>query len=88
MNAAGQLSPRPSSIYFAPTRSMFELYDLTNDPPEFDNLAGTPGAAAIERELKSALQEWMILERDFLPLPGTPAKSTKSDRSWIPGWWR
>ena len=39
------------------------------DPNEFTNLAGTPEAASVERELKATLQEWMILQRDFLPLP-------------------
>jgi len=48
---------------------MFELYDLTADPGEMNNLSGNKEFAPIERELKLALQEWMILERDFLPLP-------------------
>jgi arylsulfatase A-like enzyme len=69
MHADGKLAPEFSRIYFAPSRPMFELYDLVNDPREFNNLAGTPAAAAVERELKNALHEWMILERDFLPLP-------------------
>jgi arylsulfatase A-like enzyme len=69
MNAAGKLSPEMSRIYFSPTRPMFELYDLVNDPREFNNLIGKPEVAGIQQELKTALQEWMILERDFLPLP-------------------
>jgi N-sulfoglucosamine sulfohydrolase len=48
---------------------MFELYDLQADPSEFNNLIGKPEAATLERTLKAALQEWMILQRDFLPLP-------------------
>ena len=48
---------------------MFELYDLERDPREFANLAGRPETAAVERELRTALIEWMVLERDFLPLP-------------------
>jgi hypothetical protein len=47
---------------------MFELFDLVNDPSEFVNLAGKPEAAAVEAELRSAPVEWMIRERDFLPL--------------------
>lgn len=69
MNAEGKLSPELSRVYFSPTRPVFELYDLQADPREFENLAGKPGAAAIEHELKIALQEWMVLERDYLPLP-------------------
>ncbi len=72
MNKDGKLSPEMSRLYFAPTRPMFELYDLEADPAEMKNLAGTKEAAAIEMELKNALQEWMILQRDFLPLPIAP----------------
>lgn len=68
-HAAGKLSPEHARVYFSPTRPMFELFDLERDPREFDNLSGRPEAAAIEQELKAALQEWMILERDYLPLP-------------------
>jgi len=69
MNAEGRLSPEMSRVYFSPTRPMFELYDLRDDPREFENLAGKKDFAEVEHELKTALQEWMILERDFLPLP-------------------
>jgi arylsulfatase A-like enzyme len=69
MNAAGKLSPEMSRVYFSPARPMFELYDLQDDPREFENLAGKKDSAEVEHELKAALQEWMILERDFLPLP-------------------
>ncbi len=71
MNAAGKLPADISRVYFSPTRPMFELYDLQNDPREFDNRAGNKDTAAVERELKAVLAEWMILERDFLPLPVT-----------------
>ena len=56
-------------LYTGQPRPMFELYDLQNDPDELVNLAGKAPSAAIERELRLALSEWMILERDFLPLP-------------------
>jgi hypothetical protein len=69
MNAAGKLAPEMSRIYFSPARPMFELYDLENDPREFHNLSGSKEKAEVEHELKAVLQEWMILQRDFLPLP-------------------
>jgi arylsulfatase A-like enzyme len=69
---AGTLDAKLDRLYFSPTRPMFELYDLKNDPSEFNNLAGKPEAAAVERELKARLQEWMLLERDYLPLPVPP----------------
>jgi N-sulfoglucosamine sulfohydrolase len=71
-HAAGNLSPELSRLYFSPTRPMFELYDLASDPDELRNLSGETEAAGVESELKAALQEWMILERDYLPLPVPP----------------
>jgi N-sulfoglucosamine sulfohydrolase len=77
MNKDGKLPPELAALYFAPTRPMFELYDLENDPNELKNLAGTADATE-ERKLKAALQEWMILQRDFVPLPiPPPAKKKK-----------
>jgi arylsulfatase A-like enzyme len=72
MHQDGKLDAQSDKLYFAPTRPMFELYDLSKDPNEFNNLAGKPEAAAIERELKAALQEWMILQHDYVPLPVPP----------------
>jgi hypothetical protein len=69
---------------------VFELYDLERDPREFNNLAGDREARKVERRLKRVLQEWMILERDYLPLPivpdppgattTSPARSSRSRR--------
>ncbi len=66
---AGKLDPVFSRLYFTRPRPVVELYDLDKDPAELDNLAGRSDHAAIERELKIALQEKMILDYDFLPLP-------------------
>jgi len=71
---AGQLEAKFERLYFAAPRPMFELYDLEKDPGEFNNLAGSKEAASSERELKAALQEWMIVQRDFMPLPVPPRK--------------
>jgi arylsulfatase A-like enzyme len=72
MHEAGKLDPRMEQLYFKAQRPMFELYDLAHDPGEFNNLAGSLDHVSPERELKAAMQEWMILQRDFLPLPVTP----------------
>lgn len=62
--------PEPlNALYDGRARKMIEVFDLTNDPSEFVNLAGKPEAAEAENTLRAALMEWMILERDFLPLP-------------------
>ena len=69
MHKDGKLDPKFEKLYFSPTRPMFELYDLEKDPNEFNNLARNKDAASLEQELKAVLQEWMILQRDFMPLP-------------------
>lgn len=74
MNSDGKLSSEMSRIYFQPTRPMFEMYDLVKDPREFDNLAGRAEFADVENELKWKLTEWMIMERDYLPLPTPPTR--------------
>lgn len=81
---AGDLQPGFERLYFPPERPMFELYDLEADPHELANLAGKPSTASIERDLKAALQEWMILERDFLPLPIPPASRNNRRRGGPP----
>ncbi len=67
--------PRPSGWderYFVSPRPMFELFDLEQDPYEQRNLAGDPAFAQTLRELKGLMHEWMILERDYVPLPIPP----------------
>jgi arylsulfatase A-like enzyme len=83
MNAAGKLAPEFARIYFSPTRPMRELYDLRNDPSEMNNLYGKPEVREIQDELLAALQEWMILERDYVPLPigGVPRPQAKKARA-------
>lgn len=80
--------PEPfDRIYFPERRPIFELYDLEKDPYELDNLAGREEMKTIEHELKTALNEWMIVERDFLPTPipfdpkdrAVPAKPSDSE---------
>jgi arylsulfatase A-like enzyme len=89
LNAEGKLTSEMSRLYFSPTRPMFELYDLEKDPSEFENLAGKKEFAAIEKELKGAMQEWMILQHDFCPLPvtptmGPPARNRKAPANEAP----
>ncbi len=58
---------------------MIEVFDLTQDTEEFVNLSRKPIATPAEKELQAELLEWMILERDFLPLPisNLPPKAKK-----------
>ncbi len=71
---AGELPARHAAL-FARSRPMFELYDLARDPFESTNLAEDPAHAPVAHTLKTLLQEWMIVHRDFLPLPIPPLRS-------------
>ena len=64
-------------IYLQPTRPMFELYDLETDPAEMTNLYDSADHTAIREDLRKRLVEWMILERDHLPLPLKPKPNSK-----------
>jgi arylsulfatase A-like enzyme len=64
----GRLDPRFDRAYYRP-RPVLELYDLQQDPNEFENLAGKPELREVQRRLTIKLQEKMILDQDFLPLP-------------------
>jgi N-sulfoglucosamine sulfohydrolase len=68
-HAAGKLTPGQSRTYFTTPRPVYELYDLTADPSELNNLTGKPELAAIEHELRVAMTEKMITDFDYLPLP-------------------
>lgn len=81
MHKAGKLDAKIEKLYFTPTRPMFELYDLVNDPSELNNLAGNPEVAKIETQLKAQMQEWMMLQRDFIPLPAVLQKGGKGKES-------
>lgn len=83
--AEGKLAPGVQATYFTTPRPVYELYDLDNDPSELNNLSGRPELAAVERELREALAEKMILDWDYLPLPAllndlSTAKGKKKSR--------
>jgi arylsulfatase A-like enzyme len=80
LNSKGKIAPELARLYFTPTRPMFELYDLEADPHEMRNLSSLTEHAAVERELKGVLQEWMILQRDFVPLPVPPPAEKKKKK--------
>lgn len=65
----GQLAPEFETLYFTSPRPVYELYDLDADPNELYNLANNTTISGTLRELKEALQEKMIVDFDYLPLP-------------------
>lgn len=84
--AEGQLAPGLQATYFTTPRPVYELYDLDNDPSELNNLSGQPELSDVERELREALAEKMVLDWDYLPLPAlmdeaAPAKSKPKARN-------
>jgi arylsulfatase A-like enzyme len=73
----GKLAEGVHQTYFG-QRPVYELYDLEADPSELKNRVGDPALAEVERSLRDALAEKMILDFDYLPLPDTgPAKRGK-----------
>ena len=65
----GKLSMIHERIYFQNPRPIFEFYDLENDPFELNNLAGQASIRKIETGLREKLDQWMVSESDYLPLP-------------------
>ena len=69
LHAQRKLAPEFERAYFTNPRPVYELFDLEKDPGELNNLAGKAEYKKVELELKAALQEKMILDYDYLPLP-------------------
>ncbi len=61
--ADGLLNPQQASIMQA-TRPVEELYDLSQDPDEFVNLAGRPEHAERLNAMRTALSEWQARTMD------------------------
>jgi arylsulfatase A-like enzyme len=79
-HAEGLLDRQLAATYFKTPRPVYELYDLDSDPSELQNLSGQNAFSAVERELREALTEKMILDSDYLPLPAlldSPKTSSK-----------
>lgn len=51
---------------FGRVRDQVEMYDLTVDPWEIENIAGSADIATVETELRHRLQDWMIETDDPL----------------------
>ncbi len=57
MNLKGELTPEQAA-FMAPSKPEFELFDLTRDPHEMNNLAMDPAFAEIRDELLAGLNAW------------------------------
>jgi len=65
----GKLSETFRRMYLSKSKPIFELYDLKNDPSELVNLAEKPAFLSIRKTMQKHMVEWLILERDHVPLP-------------------
>lgn len=72
---ADEQTRRAYDIYARPPEE--ELYDLENDPWEFDNLAGRPEYAAEQQQLRDRLNAWQQDTGDALADPDCLERLTK-----------
>jgi arylsulfatase A-like enzyme len=81
--AAGTLPP--GAAWFSRTsRPAEELYDITADPHEVDDLAGQASRAADLARLRESLREWMRQTRDtgILPEPILRREAREAGSEW------
>jgi arylsulfatase A-like enzyme len=70
---AGKL-PAPLRSLFTKPRPLLEIYDLEEDPNEFENLAQRKEMRGTIEDLQQALAKWMEETNDFLPPPVLPTR--------------
>jgi uncharacterized sulfatase len=68
LHAEGKLDENQARPFIAP-RPVEELYDIKADPHELTNLAGDRKYAAVLKELRARLAEWIEDTRDIGQLP-------------------
>ncbi len=57
LHLKGELTPAQAA-FFAPTKPIFELFDLRVDPHEIHNVADDPNYATVKSLLMAELQQW------------------------------
>jgi N-sulfoglucosamine sulfohydrolase len=66
----GKLSGAPA-LFWAKTKPKEELYDTQTDPDEIKNLANDPKYQKQLREMRAALDQWIVETKDLGELPET-----------------
>jgi uncharacterized sulfatase len=64
----GKLNPT-QMLFMSRTKPEEELYDLDADPHEVKNLAGDPAHQPVLKEMRAALDKWMIDTKDLGEVP-------------------
>ena len=82
LHTAGKLDAL-QDLWCQPTRSPFELYDLSRDPAGLHNFATAPAQAATVTILRRSLDEWIRStgDRGALPDPATEPTKTEIQKS-------
>ncbi len=80
---AGTL-PTAATWFARTSRPAEELYDITTDPHELENLADSEAHAADLARLRSGLREWMVRTRDtgILPEPILRREAREAGSEW------
>lgn len=74
MADAGQLSG-PTAIFMARQKPTEELYDVTADPDEVNNLAGLPEYEQVLEKMRGECRQWMLDIADLGLLPEAELRS-------------
>jgi arylsulfatase A-like enzyme len=64
LHATGQLSDQHQALLFAETRPAEELYRLSDDPGELNNVAADAQHAEVLNEMRAALDQWITATGD------------------------
>jgi arylsulfatase len=67
----GDLKPQQQDVFLKP-RPVEELYDLSNDPYQFKNLASDPKHRKILKHLRKVMDQWIEQTGDTVPDDLTP----------------
>lgn len=71
LNKQGKLLAHQSTCFQSP-RPKWELYDLSRDPAEINNLIDDPAYQKIKEDLTGALDRWSQKTGDYIPSRRTP----------------
>jgi arylsulfatase A-like enzyme len=72
LHSEGRLTP-PQARLLAPSRPREELYDVSADPYEIDNLAASPAHEEVLERLRTELDAWVAESNDQGRIPEDPA---------------